>query len=417
MHSLNQEYQTLYHFLSAYAPIWQHEPIASYPANLEFYPKEWIDEFNHPKKLFQLYAKTLDHHTLSSRTLTILLQETLALEQLPHYSFSSDIPDIIFSNDFLTQKKDHELSHLMKYLTESTRNNQCNTVIDVGSGHGHLGRTLASIIPLPIICLEKNEELISQGQEVAIKQGKGKVMTFVEQDLDPDLLKFSPYSPFTSLPIKGPALLIGLHTCGNLALSQILLGLHANKTLINSLINIPCCYFHLHPQLETNLCLMSQRYPIQWTPQSLTLATRAHKRQDEKEYHEMARVKEYRYTLQLFLQEELGILDFFPVGSSHKRLYRKSFSDYATIKFQDLGLPLPGGNAFQAFHERPLTRKKVHELFTMTLLRWRFGRILEKALIIDRALWIKQCGYSVEIFTLFNESISPRNIVLKCNHL
>ncbi|MEK6626619.1 MAG: methyltransferase, partial [Bdellovibrionota bacterium] len=289
----------------------------------------------------------------------------------------------------------------------------CHSVIDVGSGHGHLGRTLGSIIDLPVICLEKNEELISQGQVVAIKQGRENALTFVEQDLGPELLQFSPNSPLRSLNIEGASLLVGLHTCGNLALSQILLGLHSHRHQINPLINIPCCYFHLHPQLETNLSQVSQAYPISWTPQALTLATRAHSRQDEKAYYEMARVKEYRYTLQLYFQEELGISQFFPVGSSSKRLYQKPFSEYATTKFQELGLRLPDKNNFQTFHEKASTQKKVYELFIMTLMRWRFGRILEKALIIDRALWIEQHGYRVEIFTLFDESISQRNIVLK----
>ncbi|MEK6623757.1 MAG: hypothetical protein AABY86_02235, partial [Bdellovibrionota bacterium] len=86
-------YQTLHHFLSAYAPIWQHEPMASYPRNLAFYPKQWIEEFQEfegqekdHKKLFQLYAKTLDHSTLTSSSLATLLEETLALESIPAYS-------------------------------------------------------------------------------------------------------------------------------------------------------------------------------------------------------------------------------------------------------------------------------------------------------------------------------------------
>jgi len=392
----------------AYTAIWRHEPMAAYPANVKAYPQDWVDEFDDHSKLFQLYAKTLDHHAIRSPALAAMLEETLRLERVaPHSSLPAT-----FSHDFLTQKKRHELMHLIPLLTEKAQQHRCHTVIDVGSGHGHLGRTLGSIINLPVICLEKDEALINQGQVVASKQGKEKALTFVAQDLMPELLQFFPDSPFAALNLKAPSLLVGLHTCGNLGISQILLGLHSLQHQINPLINIPCCYFHLHPQLETNLSPLSQLYPVAWTPQALTLATRAHRRQDEKEYLAMARVKEYRYTLQLFFHEELGLSDFFPVGSSHQRLYRKSFSEYATAKFQQLGLALPGQHSFQGFYENALTQKKVRDLFTMTLLRWRFGRILEKALIVDRALWLEEHGYRAELFTLFDEAISPRNIVL-----
>ena len=82
----------------------------------------------------------------------------------------------------------------------------------------------------------------------------------------------------------------------------------------------------------------------------------------------MARVKEYRYTLQLYFQEELQSHSFSPRSSS-KRLY------------QNLFLNMPQQNsknwvcAFQAMIFVPFmsasTQKKVYELFIMTLMRRR----------------------------------------------
>ena len=49
-------------------------------------------------------------------------------------------------------------------------------------------------------------------------------------------------------------------------------------------------------------------------------------------------------------------------------------------------------------------------MFCANIIRWQFGRAIEKLIILDRAIYLKENNYKVELGELFDENISPRNI-------
>ena len=51
-------------------------------------------------------------------------------------------------------------------------------------------------------------------------------------------------------------------------------------------------------------------------------------------------------------------------------------------------------------------------MFEANIIRWQFGRAIEKLIILDRAMFLEENNYKVTWGELFNEEVSPRNIGL-----
>gem|GEM_PF-510512 len=323
-----------------------------------------------------------------------------------------------YAGTFIKQKKVHEINAITQFLIEE--NLLVSPMVDLCSGQGHLGRTLASVMQknaneVPdVCCLEKDPALIREGEDLGKKMlGDKKTgrspLSFHALSIDSISLPL-----FMKQQTKSWKLSTGLHTCGSLAVHHLSLPINHHH---QAALNFGCCYFNLHPQKEVNLSQLAQEQPMPWNPHALTLATRAHCQYDPEEFLQSWKVKFYRFALHLWLKKELDIDSDFPFGSEHPRLYLGPFVEFAKAKMARL-FPTELAKRNEADLERELnlfiSAPELGHLFlnfmTLTLFRWRFGRVLEFILLIDRALWLKDKGLDAKMFVLFDEKISPRNI-------
>jgi hypothetical protein len=121
------------------------------------------------------------------------------------------------------------------------------------------------------------------------------------------------------------------------------------------------------------------------------------------------KVKSFRYSLHLLLYEKLGIKKFITVEGHPLKKYGEDFSEYVFSKLTELGIKHNlAADYLNSFHQdwSPLVKK----MFLANIIRWQFGRLLEVYILLDRAIYLQESGFKVEMAQLFNESISPRNI-------
>jgi hypothetical protein len=139
------------------------------------------------------------------------------------------------------------------------------------------------------------------------------------------------------------------------------------------------------------------------------LASRSHSKFSFNDYLLKEQIKKIRYTFHLLLFEKLNIREFVGVGNYPLKKYFEGFATYAKEKLKELNLPNPfSSEELDAFFEKK--RELVRYMFLCNILRWQTGRVLEIHLLIDRALFLREQGYEVDLFQLFNQEISPRNI-------
>ena len=153
-------------------------------------------------------------------------------------------------------KKQHELSLLPQLVHKICRTTGTKNIIDVGSGLGHLARFLAYKYGYNVTAVE----MTSQRLPVAEKYDKememelkrlgesnggihfGKV-THVARKIDADITSNEFCSLINSCEKDAQCVLIGLHTCGDLA--STMLKVFRTTPTICGVVSVSCCYFRM----------------------------------------------------------------------------------------------------------------------------------------------------------------------------
>lgn len=408
--SLSSELESLYHFLKNYQLIWSEEVLNNYPLTLSQYNNDWLKIISHLTidQEWQVdCGKSIDD--LPSSDLKTLLLKLQMFEKVPRWQGTEKVNYPSWAFFKVSGKKQHEIEKVVQTLPIFNLR-PGDHFIDIGGGKGHLARILTLYHGLNGVTLDSNFEFQDLGVKRLHKykkpQGHGQLEfilhTFGEESL---ISKEAEY-------FKNIQLSLGLHTCGPLALH------HLSKLRDDqSLLNFGCCYQKMDIKTDVILSHFAKKYaPLSFTKHALTLATRGHTSITFKEYLLKKKVKRMRAGLHFFMIENGIQSGFVTVGSAPPRLYNLSFSEYVVTKLKEIGaqsfLNECSISDIENFWEKDDTQNKINEVYRACLIRWRFGRVLEKFIIYDRALSCIEKGFPVEVYQFFDEKISPRNIGL-----
>jgi hypothetical protein len=215
---------------------------------------------------------------------------------------------------------------------------------------------------------------------------------------------------FVSL-LDSSTLTLGLHTCGNLANDQVKASAKANA---RALINLGCCYHKLVPETQNiSAFVQSQSDKFIISQFALTLASRAHRKMEEKDYDLKEKVKMYRYSIHFLLHDEYGIKKIATLGNSNPKLYDEPFSVYALDNLKRIGIDIKhSAEELDAYYNDPSRQKLISRMLVAGLIRNAFGRLLELYIQLDRVIYLEEMGYETKLLEVFEEPVSPRNIAI-----
>ncbi len=405
-----QELSKLYHFLEPLKGIWSVEVLGDYPTHLGNYPASWIDALDKigSEGEWEIEIGNIPEN-LNCPNLSKLFQDLALMEDLPQWKFNpspkqaTDYPS--WALNFVSEKKQHEIFQLSALLDQSLKKKSSLKMVDIGGGKGHLARILALYHGHHLLTLDTNKELQVLGEQrrdaYPHPEGAG-TLEFLNHT-------FGPHSESPELDakiFKEAQVTLGLHTCGPLALEHI-------QTYQNhqSLYNFGCCYQKL-TEKEVGLSqYVKKSAPLEVGKYALTLASRGHTKITEKDYQLKRRVKLYRAALHLWMAENTKDNTFITVGSARPRDYFGSFGSYASSKLAKFNL-CETPEVLDAFYERAETQEQIKKILLANLVRWRFGRIVEKFILLDRALAQVEQGKHAQLYQIFDAELSPRNTVL-----
>ena len=424
-----QRQKDLWDILSPKSVVWSTEIMHNVPQSLSDYPQDWLESL---KSLSENELWTLDAKLLTGelqkklpKTQYEWLQNLRRLEKVPAIDLQACPPapaEIYFG---MRTKKQYEVQRLGSFV-KSRRNllseKKSPWILDIGGGSGHLLRYLTyQGQAQKYFCLDASLENLNFGKlkwkrisdklsKVTFPWAEGiqyeAIHTFLPAHPDAALMK-------NTLPAeikKEAGFIIGLHTCGPLALGQTQLA----KNIPNQgFINLPCCYHKLDNQLDVNLSQFTrQQTPLSWNTFAFTLATRSHGNFTLDNYLNKRRVKFFRYGIHLLFMEFFGRSDIFQVHEAPLKMYFGEFSTYANSKLKELGFTQLPEQKINQFFNHQKTQDMIQAMFHANLYRWQFGRTLELSLLLDRVHWMREQGLDCQIGELFEESLSPRNLVL-----
>lgn len=265
------------------------------------------------------------------------------------------------------------------------------------AGKGHLGRLLSVHRRAEVTSLEWQGALCEEGRRLAERDGAR--MRFIEADA------FAAESVALIAPEHHA---MALHACGELH-THLLEGVAARGARGVTL--SPCCYHlirgtHYRPLSRAarasalGLSKADLRLPLQET---VTGGAR------------IARLRELEVVWRLgfdCLQRQVrGVDAYLPVPNMQKSLLTGSFESFCRWAAERKGIALPAGLDYDGLLARGEAR--YGDVARMELVRHLFRRPLEIWLGLDRALFLQEQGYRVELGEFCAKPMTPRNLLIR----
>ncbi|MGY2374696.1 methyltransferase [Pseudomonas sp. SDO524_S393] len=263
--------------------------------------------------------------------------------------------------------------------------------LDWCAGKGHLGRRLLQD-GQQLTCLEYDPALIASGQ--ALSEHHHLPVIHRLQDVMADLDISAAQTP------------VALHACGDL---HVRLLQQASAAGCKQLALAPCCYNRIRADHYQPLSRAAQASCLQLSlddlglPLSETVTAGARVRQQRD--ISMARRLGFDH-----LQRRLrGCDDYLPTPSLPASWLSRPFHAYCR-ELADLKGLSTGEQDWDALEAHGWRR--LAEVRNLELVRALFRRPLEVWLVLDRALFLIERGYKVEVGSFCDASLTPRNLMV-----
>ncbi|WP_434355194.1 SAM-dependent methyltransferase [Parasalinivibrio latis] len=265
------------------------------------------------------------------------------------------------------------------------------------AGKGYLGRVISASRHQPVVSLEWQQTLCHDGQQFAEKHKLP--MTFVHGDA---------FTPEAAALITSSQHAVALHACGDL---HVTLLKHAAQKKTRAVSVSPCC-FHLirdksyqplsHVAKKSTLTLSKHdlKLPLQ---QTVTASTGVQK----KRFTEVS----FRLGFDALQKHLNGTNDYLPVPNCQKALLNEGFELFCQWAAETKGITLPENTDFG--HWQNEGEKRFEDVERMETLRDLFRRPLEMWLVLDRACFLEEAGYSVTLSEFCRRDLTPRNILIQ----
>ncbi|WP_025859200.1 methyltransferase [Pseudomonas sp. CHM02] len=263
--------------------------------------------------------------------------------------------------------------------------------LDWCAGKGHLGRRLLHA-DQALTCLEYDPALIAAGQ--ALSDHHGLPVTHRLQDVMADVAIDPEHTP------------VALHACGDLHVRLLRL---ASAAGCKQLALAPCCYNRIHADTYQPLSHAGRASHLQLSVDDLGLplseTVTAGKRVRWQRDTSMAR----RLGFDQLQRELRGLDEYLPTPSLPASWLDKPFADYCRELARLKGLST-GEQEWAALEANGWRR--LAEVRNLELLRGLFRRPLELWLVLDRALFLGENGYKVEVGSFCEPALTPRNLMV-----
>ncbi|MBM76510.1 MAG: hypothetical protein CMK59_13975 [Proteobacteria bacterium] len=272
-------------------------------------------------------------------------------------------------------------------------------IIDWCGGKGHLGRNLAIWNNCSVWVLEKQSSLCQQAVSLGTKY---------DIDVHAEVLDVMQ----DKVQIPSDWSLVSLHACGGLSEQAMRVAVE-NK--LRDLAISPCCYHKHIDGCRKPLSDVGSQQNLSLTATELLLPslmeTFSSKVNRERRRREMA----YRLGLDLMLRAYSGHQSYRSFRSIPTSWKDFSFEDFILAVQSREGFSLPDNWRSHGWERKGWLRAR--EARSLGSVRNIFRRAIELWVVWDRALWLIEQGWDVQVGLWCDERLTPRNILLKAKEL
>lgn len=381
-------------FLADHAYVWSPRPFHAYPPG-------WIER--HPEVAAWARALSRDEVDRLERDAWELpgvpAPVTAWIEQARELSTVPELPRTPVSELAAREwglrirgRKWEQVRALVEVL--HPRLEPADTIVDWCCGKGHFGRTLARVTGHALVGVERNDELCHEGERLADEFEVDA--RFVRRDV----LREPPTDE-----LAGDRFVVALHACGGLNLSLLRTVAEARPRHVAL---APCCHHRIEGDRYDALTPAADRLRLSRADCQLACTEHAHAR--DRAIDDRHRGLVFRLALdRLCVAADGRTASERSVFTSGRKMPHEfpAFVEWAREHFD---LPAVSGEGCEDLLAR--TDADVTERRALALVRWIFRRPMELWHLQDRAQFLADHGYDIEVGTFCGYAATPRNLLL-----
>ncbi|MDX1568875.1 MAG: methyltransferase [Xanthomonadales bacterium] len=270
-------------------------------------------------------------------------------------------------------------------------------ILEWCSGKGHLSRALSQATGQPARCIERDERLAHLGRTIA-----------EEHELPVAFEVLDALSEAAGQALEPNQLACALHACGELHVR--LLQLAAEKD-VRALAVSPCCYHLFRGDRYAPLSGPAKASALDLDRDQVRLALQETVTASPGVQAKRMKLAQWRLGFDLLQREIRGVDEYLPVPSVSDRMLSAGFSAFVGWASRKKGLEVPG--QIDLDHYEDAGWQRLGESRRLSVFRHLFRRPMEMWLVYDRALFLAENGYAVEVGVFCDRKITPRNILIR----
>ncbi|WP_163390125.1 methyltransferase [Enterovibrio norvegicus] len=273
------------------------------------------------------------------------------------------------------------------------------------AGKGYLGRVLSVSRQSNVTSLEWQETLCRDGQQYAEKHEL--TMHFVQGDA---------FAPESQRLVDACDHAVALHACGDLHVTLLKHSVAAEKQSGPSTVTVsPCCYHLIQDKCYQPLSTLAKNSTLSLSKHDLKLPLQetvtAGQTVQNKRYVEVT----FRLGFDALQRAITGSAAYLPVPNVQKSLLNEGFEAFCYWAAEQKGIVIPSDTDFAEYHKLGKARFLLVE--KMETVRTLFRRPLEMWLVLDRALYLTDNGFDVDVSTFCERALTPRNLLIHATRI
>lgn len=296
------------------------------------------------------------------------------------------------------ERKRHQLAALLGAV--ETMAEHAGRIVDVGAGSGHFTRLAAARFERETVGIERNAERVAAAEaraEEHVGQGESGPARarFVEVDACREALAF-----------EAADLAVGLHACGGLGdrLVQSAAEAGCDVALVS------CCLQKIETSARAPLSRAGAGFALRRETLGLTNLT-SQPRGVETTIEATIAARQARHALiHLLRARGLEVAPGEEMRGINRRRAHAGLADIAAraLALRGLAAPTPA----EIHHHEQAAHGRYAVVRRTSLPRNMLARLVEIAVVLDRAAALTESGHHARIATLFDRSVTPRNLAL-----
>ncbi|HAN31418.1 MAG TPA: hypothetical protein DCQ06_07455 [Myxococcales bacterium] len=316
------------------------------------------------------------------------------VSQVSHIATLSDAPGRVPQWRRIKARKRDQIHWFRRALIGHFRAHSVHCLVDWCGGKGHLSRVLSADGQQAVTVVDTNARLLAQATE--LYGASTTWVTTCQADVSERALR-----------LPNDAGLVGLHACGSLTDNAI-------RSAVDSscrwLAVVPCCH---HKAPSTGWRPMSQtlrELGVQLSPNGLRLTIADEVTASPKLRARRRRRMVWRVGADLLLREATGVDQWHPLQELPMSAYGLDYAEYCAAALAAKGLSLPRG--WQATAHRQQAQQTLRIGRALSLPRGVVRPALETLCVLDRARWLQESGWQVEVMRFCPAHVTPRNLLI-----